>query len=87
MRTGLAARSPIRVDNRTPASFLHAIFRQGEHVLVFSKYRSQGQTLWTHPGFPYDARTLNEFREGAPDGVWFLSNPCDGQFRGYPAPR
>ena len=52
----LARRSKIRVDNRTPASFLHAIFRKGEHVLVFTKYRSQGQTLWTHPGVPYDAR-------------------------------
>ena len=80
----LARRSRIRVDNRTPASFLHAIFRKGEHVLVFTKYRSQGQRLWTHPGLPYDARTLNEFREGAPDGVWFLSNPCDGQFRNIP---
>ena len=34
--------------------------------------------------FPYDARALNEFREGASDGVWFLSNPCDGVFRDIP---
>ena len=80
----LARRSKIRVDNRTPASFLHALFCQGEHVLVFTKYRSQGQALWAHPGFPYDARTLNEFCEGASDGVWFLSNPCDGQWRKIP---
>jgi hypothetical protein len=80
----LAIRSRVRVDNRTPASFLHAIFRQGENVLVFSKYRSQGQTLWIHPGFPFDAGALNEFCKGASDGVWFLSNPCDGQFRDIP---
>ena len=33
---------------------------------------------------PPDARTLNEFCEGASDGVWFLSNPCDGQWRKIP---
>jgi hypothetical protein len=80
----LARRSKIRVDNRTPASYLHALFRQGENVLVFTRYRSQGQALWTHPGFPYDARMLNEFGEGASDGVWFLSNPCDSVFRDIP---
>ena len=65
----LARRSRIRVDNRTPASFLHAIFRKGENVLVFTNFRSQGQALWTHPGFPYNARILNSFCKGAPDGV------------------
>jgi hypothetical protein len=80
----LALRSPIRVDNRTPASYLHAIFREGEHVLIFTKFKSQGETLWTHPGVPYDARTLNNFCKGATDGVWFLGNACDGQFREIP---
>ncbi len=32
----LAARSPIRVDECSPASFLHALFRDGEKVLVFN---------------------------------------------------
>ena len=80
----LARRSSVRVDNRTPASFLHALFHKGEHVLVFDKFRSQGQALWTHPGLPYDARTLNQFRDGATEGVWFLSNPCDGKFHDVP---
>ena len=57
----LARRSRIRVDNRTPASFLHAIFGKGEHVLVFTKYRSQGQMLWTHPEVPYNALDLDDF--------------------------
>jgi hypothetical protein len=35
----LARRSSVRVDNRTPASFLHALFHKGEHVLVFDKFR------------------------------------------------
>jgi hypothetical protein len=30
----LARRSKIRIDNRTPASYLHALFNKGEHVLV-----------------------------------------------------
>ena len=76
----LAARSPIRADNRTPASFLHALFRKGEHVLIFNVYASQGQCVWTHPGLPYDARILDHFRAGAPDGVWFLSNPVNGEW-------
>jgi hypothetical protein len=80
----LAARSPIRVDECTPASFLHALFSTGEKVLVFSVYGSQGQVLWTHPGLPCDECALDRFRTGGPDGVWFLSNPCDGCFRSIP---
>lgn len=76
----LADRSPIRPGNRTPASFLHALYRKGEQVVVFDDYHSQGQFLWTHPGLPYDARTLNHFAKGKPVGVWFLVNPVDGEF-------
>ena len=43
----LAARSPIRPDNRTPASFLHALYRPGEKVLIFDVFESQGQGVWT----------------------------------------
>ena len=42
----LAARSPIEPRNRTPASFLHALYRPGEKVLIFDEFRSQGQYLW-----------------------------------------
>ena len=75
----LAARSPIRVDECSPASFLHALFRDGEKVLVFNVYGSQGQVLWTWP-----CDELDRFRAGGPDGVWFLSNPCDGRFHSIP---
>ena len=54
----LAARSPIRPDNRTPASFLHALYRKGEKVLIFREYHSQGQHLWERRSFPYDAHEI-----------------------------
>ena len=75
----LARRSPICPWNRTPASFLHALYRKGEKVVIFDDFKSQGQALWTHPGLPYDARTLNHFAKGKRLGVWFLSNPVDGE--------
>ena len=76
----LARRSPIRPDNRMPASFLHALYRKDEHVVIFTDYQSQGQEVWRHPGLPYDARTLNAFTKGQRLGVRFLCNPVDGQW-------
>lgn len=76
----LAARSAKRVDNRTPASFLHELYRPGEHVVVFDRFKSQGQALWTHREPPFDARELDSFCTGKPQGVWFLSNPVTGEF-------
>jgi hypothetical protein len=76
----LAARSPICPWNRTPASFLHALYRPGEKVIIFDDYHSQGQEAWAHPGLPYDARALNRFAKGKPCGVWFLSCPVDGLY-------
>jgi hypothetical protein len=67
----LAARSPVRVDNHTPASFLHALFRKGEKVLVFNLYRSQGQMLWTHPGLIFDER------------AWINSEPARPMASGF----
>jgi hypothetical protein len=77
----LAMRSPVCPWNRTPASFLHALYRKGENIVVFDDYHSQGQALWTHPGVPYDASTLNAFTKSKRLGVWFLCNPVDGQWR------
>jgi hypothetical protein len=78
---GLAERSPIAPGNQTPASFLHALYREGEKVIVFDDFHSQGQELWTHPGLPYDVRALDHFARGRRFGVWFLCNPVDGCFR------
>jgi len=77
----LAARSPIRPDTRTPASFLHALYEPGENVVVFGVFESQGQFLWTCKEPPFDARALNGFRRGRREGVWFLCNPVDGTYK------
>ena len=77
----LAARSPVCQWNRTPTSFLHALYRPGEKVVVFDEYVSQGQALWEHRGFPFDAHGLARFAKGAPAGVWFLTAPVDGEYR------
>ena len=80
----LAARSPIRPDNRTPASFLHALYQPGEQILLFTTFQSQGQGIATRPpqGEPFNARELDEFTRPAEGmGAWFLCNPVDGQWR------
>ena len=76
----LAARSPICPWNRTPASFLHALFQRDEKVIIFDDFQSQGQEVWAHPGLPYDATALKHFAKGKRRGVWFLCNPVDGLY-------
>ncbi len=78
-REWFAARSPKTPWNRTPASYLHALYREGERVLVFTKTKTQG-ILWTHPGLPFDANTLDPLREGHAAGVWFLAQPVNGEW-------
>ncbi len=75
-----AARSPKCVGNRTPASFLHELYLPGEKVVVFDNFKSQGQALWEHRGVPFDAGELACLTTGAPEGVWFLCNPVNGEY-------
>ena len=75
-----AARSPKRPDNRTPASFLHELYAPGEKVIVFDIFESQGQAVWECTPPPFDARSLDAFRTGKPNGVWFLCNPVTGDY-------
>ena len=42
----LATRSPVCPWNRTPASFLHALYNEGDKVIIFDDFRSQGQEVW-----------------------------------------
>lgn len=76
----MAARSPKRPDNRTPASFLQELYQPCESVVVFDVFESQGQAVWKHCGFPFDARALDSFRTGKAKGVWFLANPVTGDY-------
>jgi hypothetical protein len=68
----------------TPAEYLSVIFRQGEQVLVFSDYMSQGQALYQNWSLKVDRDALKSFVNGCEDGVWFLSNPVDGQYHDNP---
>ena len=77
----LERRSPICPANQTPASFLRALYREGERVIIFDKLRTQGQAIWRHIGLRCDDRVLDRFAKGAQSGVWFLSNPVDGMWR------
>jgi hypothetical protein len=79
----LKARSPIRPHTRTPASFLHALYRPGEKVIVFDVFISQGVEILTREGDleTYDATCLDSLRKPKPgNGAWFLANPVDGKW-------
>jgi len=74
------ARSPFTTWNRSPAGFLHKLFREGERVVVFDVFKSQGCALWQCPGLTGDFTTLN-FLANEHKNVWFLCNPVDGEWR------
>lgn len=85
-------RSPIDPRKVTPGEFLEHVFRRGERVLIFTEYRSQGDYLWEvgRGGFRLGAeRGVKAVRSAlpaeSPEGVWFLSQPVDGQW--HPNPR
>jgi hypothetical protein len=73
----LAARSPVCPWNRTPASFLHVLYSEGDKVIIFDDFRSQGQEVWEHPGLPYNATTLNPLRKG--QTLWSLVPELPGR--------
>jgi hypothetical protein len=72
----LRLRSKFTLHNRTPAGFLHKLYRPGEKVVVFDVFESQGCEVWTHPGLAGDLSTLNYLQSGC-FGVWFLIQPVD----------
>lgn len=65
----LANRSAADPFTIGPATYLAAMYRPGEKVLVFTVYRSQGQALWPSDEVP----TVGE------DGVWYLAQPVTGE--------
>jgi hypothetical protein len=81
----LRARSRLRPEVQTPATFLLRLYEPGESVLVFNKEKSQGLHVCTCTQPPHDTRSLDHLVHGNPDGVWFLGNPVDGEF--HPNPR
>ena len=70
----LIERSPIEVGVLRPQQFLECLYTPQQHVLIFNRYRSQGQRIWQH------GIGLAGFERGCGDGVWFLSNPINGEW-------
>jgi hypothetical protein len=80
-------RSPVDPRGVGSGEFLEHVFEPGERVLVFTDYKSQGDFLWEvgRGGFRLaDERGVqavrSELPKGGPEGVWFLSQPVDGQW-------
>jgi hypothetical protein len=83
-------RSKYPVD-RSPLFALSKLYAPGEKILIFDKFRSQGQFLWQHAGGQINFAALptwlvnNTRSAGDRNGSWFLSAPVDG--RSHPNPR
>jgi hypothetical protein len=77
-------RSPYCPETQTAATFLQHLYRPGEKVLVFDVYKSQGKFLFQRAQQGCDVRQLNHYRNGCPDGVWYLCMPVDGEFHANP---
>jgi hypothetical protein len=73
----LELRSQFTCWNRSPAGFLHKVFRKGESVWVTTEGSSKDGFIWTHDGPVQNLAELNHLKNGY-SGVWFLSNPIDG---------
>ena len=73
----LEIRGEFTCYNRSPAGFLHKIFRPGESVWVTDNSHSRKGWIWTYDGVVQNLAELNHLQTGRP-GVWFLSNPVDG---------
>lgn len=69
----LATKSPVAIESATAATFLDGLYQPGEKVIVFTDYRSQGQVV-----YELGKSTSKELPNGGPLGVWFLTNPVDG---------
>ena len=67
-----------------PAEYLSVVFPVGYSVLVFTDPRSQGQALYQNRSLKIERDALDSFITGHRDGVWFLSNPVDGEYHFNP---
>ena len=71
----VAARSPVDPAAATSCDFLEAVFRPEEYVVIVSHK--------TDPGRPYRVGSRAEWVNGmkSEEGIFYLSNPVDGQVR------
>lgn len=94
--TWLLRHSPVRIPaerHSWPRLMLDALYRPGDHILIFTKYMSQGQILHTvgerplaleqqppRPGYPAPRRTPTGYPGGGRSGVWYLTAPVTGEW-------
>lgn len=71
----IAARSPVDPAAVSSSDFLESVFRPGEFVAIASRL--------TDPGRPYRVGSRAEWVNGmkSEEGIFYLSNPVDGQVR------
>ncbi|MGA8655944.1 MAG: hypothetical protein WB586_07315 [Chthoniobacterales bacterium] len=74
----LESRSEFSCWNRSPAGFLHKIFKPGESVWVTANDKSGDGWIWNHDGPAQNLAELDHLRRGHA-GVWYISNPVDGR--------
>lgn len=86
-RHWLWERSPKRPESMNGFSFLANLYPPGERVLVFDKMRAKKPLGCVTITEPMDCRVPDVIRAGGRygAGIWFLSNPVDGQW--HPNPR
>lgn len=97
----LRAHSPIPIPqepHRWPKLLLDSLYSPEQHILIFTKFASQGQLLYTpgnsaplrleeqppRPGYLPARRTPSGFPKGAAAGVWFLAAPITGEWQPNP---
>lgn len=95
----LYAHSPVAIPH-SPAAWapllLSTLYEPGENVIIFTKFASQGQALYTAgekpqlrrleqsppaPGFTTPHRPFTGYPKGAQNGVWFLTSPVTGDWQ------
>lgn len=91
----LSARSPVAISPameqgpETARQFLDALYDLDERVLVFTRFYSQGDFMWTAGGGGcvrladkqgVDA-VASPLPHGGPEGVWFLNQPITGDWK------
>lgn len=74
----LECRSAFTCWNRSPAGFLHALFRPGEKVFVTTTPLRRRGIIWSRRSGSQDLGELDWLTNGQP-GVWYLTNPVCGE--------
>ena len=80
----IRSRSPITPGWVTPAQYLALVFRLGDQILIFTDQQSQGQAVFQNWSTSPDRNALKAFTTGHEQGVFFLSNPIDGEYHHNP---